>query len=181
MTIRKILRMGHPFLLQPAAAVDEFDTPQLHQLVEDLFDTMQAATGAGIAAPQIGEGLRVVVFGFEKNPRYPGRPPVPSTVLVNPVIEPLSTATDEDWEGCLSVPGLRGRVPRYTHIRYSGFDQFGIAIEREVRDFHARVVQHECDHLDGVLFPMRVRDMTQFGYLDELLETKRINTAIAEE
>ena len=181
MTIRKILRMGHPFLLQPAAAVDEFDTPQLHQLVEDLFDTMQAAAGAGIAAPQIGEGMRVVVFGFEKNARYPGRPPVPTTVLINPVIEPLSDATDEDWEGCLSVPGLRGRVPRYMHIRYSGFDQFGVRIERAVRDFHARVVQHECDHLDGVLFPMRVRDMTQFGYLDELLATQRISTAVAEE
>ena len=173
--------MGDPFLLQPTAAVDAFDTPQLHQLVQDLFDTMHAATGAGIAAPQIGEGLRVVVFGFEKNARYPNRPPVPTTVLINPVIEPLSDATDEDWEGCLSVPGLRGKVPRYTHICYRGFDPFGVAIQREVRDFHARVVQHECDHLDGVLFPMRVRDMTQFGFLDELLTTKRINTAIAEE
>ena len=180
MTVRKILRMGDPFLLQPAAAVDAFDTPQLHQLVQDLFDTMQAATGAGIAAPQIGVGLRVVVFGFEKNARYPGRPSVPTTVLVNPVIEPLSDVSEEDWEGCLSVPGLRGRVLRYTHIRYSGFDQFGVGIEREVRDFHARVVQHECDHLDGVLFPMRVRDMTQFGYLDELLATKRISTATEE-
>ena len=180
MTVRKILRMGDPFLLQPATAVGAFNTPQLHQLVQDLFDTMQAATGAGIAAPQIGVGLRVVVFGFEKNARYPGRPSVPTTVLVNPVIEPLSDASEEDWEGCLSVPGLRGRVPRYTHIRYSGFDQFGVAIEREVRDFHARVVQHECDHLDGVLFPMRVRDMTQFGYLDELLATQRISTATEE-
>ena len=173
--------MGEPFLLQPAAAVGNFDTPQLHQLVQDLFDTMQAANGAGIAAPQIGEGLRVVVFGFETNPRYPNRPPVPTTVLINPVIEPLGDTTDEDWEGCLSVPGLRGKVPRYTHIRYSGFDQFGVAIDREVHDFHARVVQHECDHLDGVLFPMRVRDMTQFGYLDELLATKRISTSIPDE
>ena len=173
--------MGDPFLLQPAAAVEAFDTPQLHQLIADLFETMKAATGAGIAAPQIGEGLRVVVFGFEKNARYLNRPPVPTTVLVNPVIEPLSDATDEDWEGCLSVPGLRGRVPRYTHIRYSGFDQFGVAIKREVRDFHARVVQHECDHLDGVLFPMRVRDMTQFGYLEELLATQRISAPISEE
>jgi peptide deformylase len=181
MTIRKILRMGEPFLLQPAAAVVNFDTPLLHQLVQDLFDTMRAATGAGIAAPQIGEGVRVVVFGFEKNARYPNRPPVPTTVLVNPVIGPLSDATDEDWEGCLSVPGLRGKVPRYTHIHYRGCDQFGVAIEREVRDFHARLVQHECDHLDGVLFPMRVRDMTQFGYLDELLATKRINAALPDE
>ncbi|MBI3776668.1 MAG: peptide deformylase [Gammaproteobacteria bacterium] len=181
MTVRKILRMGDPFLLQPAAVVSNFDTPQLHQLVQDLFDTMQAANGAGIAAPQIGEGFRVVVFGFETNARYPNRPPVPTTVLINPVIEPLSDVTDEDWEGCLSVPGLRGKVPRYTHIRYCGCDQFGVAFEREVRDFHARVVQHECDHLDGVLFPMRVRDMTQFGYLDELLATKRISTSIPEE
>lgn len=181
MTVRKILRMGDPFLLQPAIAVAAFDTPELHQLVQDLFDTMHAATGAGIAAPQIGEGWRVVVFGFETNARYPNRPPVPTTVLINPIIEPLSDARDEDWEGCLSVPGLRGKVPRYTHIRYRGFDQYGVVIDREVRDFHARVVQHECDHLDGVLFPMRVRDMTQFGYLDELLATKRINTTSKEE
>lgn len=181
MTIRKILRMGDPFLMKSAAAVDQFDTPALHQLIADLFDTMHAAGGAGIAAPQIAEGLRAVVFGFEKNARYPNRPPVPTTVLINPVIEPLSDATDEDWEGCLSVPGLRGKVPRYTHIRYSGFDQFGVAIEREVHNFHARVVQHECDHLDGILFPMRVRDMTQFGFLDELLATKRIVTSILED
>ncbi len=173
--------MGDPFLLRPAIAVDRFDTPALHQLIGDLFDTMQAASGAGIAAPQIGEGVRAVVFGFEKNARYPNRPPVPTTVLINPVIEPLSDTTDEDWEGCLSVPGLRGKVPRYTHIRYRGFDQFGVPIEREVRDFHARVVQHECDHLDGVLFPMRVRDMTQFGFLDELLATQRIGAPVAED
>ncbi len=181
MTVRKILRMGDPFLLQPAAAVDAFNTAPLHQLVQDLFDTMQAATGAGIAAPQIGVGVRVVVFGFEHNARYPNRPPVPTTVLINPVIEPLSAATNDDWEGCLSVPGLRGKVPRFTHVRYTGCDQFGVAIQREVRDFHARLVQHECDHLDGVLFPMRVRDMTQFGFLDELLASQQIGVARQEE
>lgn len=171
MTIRTILRMGHPFLLECAAPVQQLNTPELHTLVQDLFDTMRAATGAGLAAPQIGVGLRLVVFGFETNARYPNRPPVPTTVLVNPLIEPLSEDRADDWEGCLSVPGMRGQVSRYTHIRYSGFDQFGARIEREVHDFHARVVQHECDHLDGVLYPMRITDMRRFGFIEELFGT----------
>ncbi len=168
MAIREVLRMGDPRLLEVAKPVGAFDTPELHALVADLMDTMQAEDGAGLAAPQIGVGARVVVFGFAENARYPEADAVPQTVLVNPVIRPLSEDRDDDWEGCLSVPGLRGVVSRYTHIHYSGYDQSGNPIERDAHDFHARVVQHECDHLDGILYPQRMTDMRLFGYTDIL-------------
>ncbi len=169
MTIRTVLRMGDPRLRLKAAAVDLFDTPELHALVADLWETMAAESGAGLAAPQVGVPLRVVVFGYQENPRYPDAPPVPETALVNPVIEPLDDVMEEGWEGCLSVPGLRGLVPRYTRIRYSGRDPHGQAIEREVDGFHARVVQHECDHLDGILYPQRMTDLARFGFIEELV------------
>ncbi|MPM71715.1 Peptide deformylase [bioreactor metagenome] len=169
MTVQTILKMGDPRLLRVAQEVTRFDTPELHQLIADLPDTMKAANGAGIAAPQIGVDLKVVIFGSnERNPRYPDRPLVPPTVLINPVITPLGNEEDEDWEGCLSVPGLRGKVPRFTHIRYQGFDAEGRVIDRMAEGFHARVVQHECDHLIGKLYPMRVRDLSQFGYTEIL-------------
>ena len=169
MAIREILKMGDPRLLRVAQAVTAFDTDDLHQLVRDLVDTMRAADGAGLAAPQIGVDLQVVIFGTgQSNPRYPDAAPVPRTVLCNPVITPLGDEEEEDWEGCLSVPGLRGVVPRWRRIRYSGFDPYGDPIEREVEGFHARVVQHECDHLIGKLYPMRVRDFTRFGFTDVL-------------
>jgi peptide deformylase len=168
MTTRQILYMGDPALLEVSAPIKQFDTPELHALVHDLIDTMQAEDGAGLAAPQINIGLRVVVFGVDSNPRYPDAEAVPQTVLINPLIEPLSEHQEDGWEGCLSVPGLRGVVPRYTHIRYSGFDQFGNPIEREAKGFHARVVQHECDHLDGVLYPQRMNNMTRFGFTEVL-------------
>lgn len=168
MAARDVLRMGHPLLLQVAQPVDRYDTPALHALVQDMFDTMEARKGAGLAAPQIGVGLRVVIFGIDKNPRYPKAAPVPNTVLINPILEPLSDEQTEDWEGCLSVPGMRGWVRRYTRLRYRGYDQFGQLIDRTVDDFHARVVQHECDHLDGILYPRRIRDLTKFGYIEEL-------------
>ena len=168
MAVREVIKMGNPLLLQVAAEVREFDTPQLDTLVADMFDTMNTLDGAGLAAPQIGVGLRVVIFGVEANPRYPEVEAVPSTVLINPRITVLDDEMDEDWEGCLSVPGLRGLVPRYKRIRYSGFDQRGASILREVEGFHARVVQHECDHLDGVLYPRRIRDMRMFGFEQEL-------------
>ena len=164
MAVRQILHMGDPRLLAVADPVAEFDTPELHALVRDLMDTMRAEDGAGLAAPQIGVGQRVVVFGFDSNPRYPHADAVPQTVLVNPVIEALSDDKSDDWEGCLSVPGLRGVVPRYSHIRYTGFDHEGNPLEREARGFHARVVQHECDHLDGILYPQRMTDMRLFGF-----------------
>lgn len=165
---REILRMGDPRLLERAKEVEAFDTPELHALVADMFETMEAAGGVGLAAPQIGVGLRVVIFGFESSERYPEAPAVPLTVLVNPVLEFIGDEMEEGWEGCLSVPGLRGMVPRHLRLRYSGFDQYGARIEREVEGFHARVVQHECDHLDGQLYPMRVRDFTRFGFTDVL-------------
>lgn len=168
MTIRDILKMGDPRLLRVAPPVTAFNTPQLDALVQDLFDTMHAANGAGLAAPQIDEDIQVVIFGFASNQRYPDAPPVPQTVLCNPVIEPLSDAQEEGWEGCLSVPGLRGVVPRFTHIRYHGFDAQGRPIEREAQGFHARVVQHECDHLFGRLYPTRMRDLTKLGYTSVL-------------
>ena len=169
MTIREILKMGDPRLLRVAQPVAAFDTDALHLLVSDMFDTMRAADGAGLAAPQIGVNLQVVIFGADQvNPRYPDAPLVPRTVLLNPVITPLSADEEEGWEGCLSVPGLRGLVPRFLHIRYTGFDQYGDPIDRTVDGFHARVVQHECDHLMGKLYPMRIRDFTQFGYTDVL-------------
>jgi peptide deformylase len=166
--IREILRMGDPRLLRVSEPVTRFDTPELRQLLTDMFETMRAADGAGLAAPQIGVGLRVVVFGFESNARYPEADAVPETILINPVIEPLGDAMQDGWEGCLSVPGLRGLVPRFERVRYRGFDEGGVALEREVDGFHARVVQHECDHLDGILYPMRVRDFRTFGFTDVL-------------
>jgi len=177
MSVRQILFMGDPRLLEIAKAVKAFNTPELHALVQDLMDTMHAEDGAGLAAPQIGVGLRVVVFGFDCNPRYPDEESVPRTVLINPVVEPLSNDRDEGWEGCLSVPGLRGAVSRYTHIHYSGFDQTGAAIEREAHGFHARVVQHECDHLDGILYPQRMTDMRLFGF-NQALEASEHLTAM---
>ena len=166
--IRDILKMGDPRLLEIAAPVQSFDTPELTALIEDMFDTMRAAGGVGLAAPQIGVGLQLAIFGFEHSDRYPDAPPVPRTILLNPVIVPLSQDREEGWEGCLSVLGLRGMVPRYRHIRYSGFDPSGAAIEREVEGFHARVVQHECDHLIGRLYPSRIEDFRKFGFTDVL-------------
>ena len=168
MAMREILKMGDERLLRVALQVDHFDTPELHALVADLFETMASADGAGLAAPQIGVDLAVVIFGFDHNERYPDAPAVPMTVLVNPRIEPLGLEQAEDWEGCLSVPGMRGVVPRFTRIRYQGFDQFGQVIDREAEGFHARVVQHECDHLIGTLYPMRIRDFTRFGFTSVL-------------
>jgi peptide deformylase len=169
MAVREILKMGDARLLRVAKPVTEFDSDALHLLITDMLDTMRAANGAGLAAPQIGVDLQLVIFGSnDRNPRYPDRPIVPPTVLINPEITPVGDAEDSDWEGCLSVPGLRGMVPRWSHIRYTGFDQYGDAIDRTVEGFHARVVQHECDHLWGKLYPMRVRDFSQFGYVDVL-------------
>lgn len=168
MTIHEILKMGDPRLLRVAQPVEAFGTPELQMLIDDMFETMRSVNGAGLAAPQIGVDLALVIFGSRHNPRYPDAPPVPETVLLNPQIAPIGDAQEEDWEGCLSVPGLRGVVPRYARIRYSGFDPQGQRIEREADGFHARVVQHECDHLVGVLYPMRVRDFTRFGYTSVL-------------
>ena len=168
MAIRDILKMGDPRLLRQAEPVKSFDTPELHALIVDLFDTMHAANGAGLAAPQIGVNLQVVIFGFKQNMRYPDAPEVPETILLNPVLEPLSDEMEEGWEGCLSVPGLRGVVSRYQRLRYSGLDPYGQLIVREVDGFHARVVQHECDHLIGVLYPVRVTDFSRFGYTEVL-------------
>lgn len=168
MTIRAVLRMGDARLLRVAEEVRDFDTPQLHTLLADMRDTMLALNGAGLAAPQIGVNLRVVIFGVSYNTRYPDAEVVPETVLINPIITALNQGIEEDWEGCLSVPGLRGLVPRTLQIRYQGRDQFGAAIDRTVSGFHARVVQHECDHLDGILYPMRIQDMTKFGFTEEL-------------
>ena len=169
MAVREILKMGDPRLLRVAQKVEQFDSDALHLLVTDLLDTMRAANGAGLAAPQIGVDLQVVIFGSdERNPRYPDRPLVPRTVLVNPTITPLGEDQESDWEGCLSVPGLRGVVPRWARIRYTGWDAFGDPIDRTVDGFHARVVQHECDHLWGKLYPMRMTDFSQFGFTEIL-------------
>lgn len=169
MTVHAILKMGDPRLLRVAQAVTAFDTTELHQLIADMDETMLAANGAGLAAPQIGMDLQVVIFGTGRpNPRYPDAPIVPRTVLINPVITPLDAEEEEGWEGCLSVLGLRGVVPRWRRIRYQGFDPFGRPIEQEAEGFHARVVQHECDHLMGVLYPMRVRDFSRFGFTEVL-------------
>ncbi|GAB4172659.1 MAG: peptide deformylase [Rhodocyclaceae bacterium] len=166
--IRPVLRMGDARLLRVARPVVEFDSRLLRELLDDLFDTMRARDGAGLAAPQIGIDLRVVVFGFEHNARYPEAEPVPVTVLINPVIEALGEDEEGGWEGCLCVPGMRGWVPRLRRIRYRGFDEAGRAFEREASGFHARLVQHECDHLDGILYPMRMRDLARFGFTDVL-------------
>ena len=166
--IREVLRMGDPRLWQPSAPVARFATPELDALLQDLRDTMAAQNGAGLAAPQIGVPLQVVIFGFEENQRYPDAEPVPYTELVNPVLTPLGVEIEEGWEGCLSVPGLRGVVPRYASVRYEGFDPAGAPISRETTGFHARVVQHECDHLSGILYPMRMRDFRRFGFTDIL-------------
>ena len=168
MAVHEILKMGDPRLLRVAPPVTRFDTPELHALIADMFDTMEAANGAGLAAPQIGVDLQLVIFGFQRNERYPEAPPVPMTVLINPVITPLSDAVVDGWEGCLSVPGLRGVVPRFERIRYTGFDPKGQPIEREAEGFHARVLQHECDHLVGRLYPTRMTDLTRFGYTSVL-------------
>ena len=164
--IREVLRMGNPQLLRRSAPVDAFATPELEALLQDMRDTMAAKNGAGLAAPQVGVLRQVVIFGFEKSDRYPDAEAVPYTELVNPVLTVLSDEVEEDWEGCLSVPGLRGIVPRYTRLRYEGYDPLGHGISREVDGFHARVVQHECDHLNGILYPMRMRDMSRFGFTD---------------
>ncbi len=168
MTIKPVVKMGNGQLATPSLPVAHFATPELRALLTDMQDTMKEKGGIGIAAPQIGVNLRVVIFGFEKSERYPNAKPIPFTVLINPVITALSDAREEGWEGCLSVPGLRGLVPRFTRIRYTGFDEEGAPIDRTVEGFHARVVQHECDHLDGILFPQRVTDMRNFGFEDEL-------------
>lgn len=168
MTVKRVLKMGDPLLYEKAAPVEQFGTPQLEELISDMFDTMAALKGAGLAALQIGVSQRVVIFGFDSNPRYPEAEPVPTTILINPTIEPLGEETSEDWEGCLSVPGLRGRVERHTKIRYHGYDQTGDVIDRTVSGFHARVVQHECDHLDGILYPMRLKDMRLMGFEEAL-------------
>jgi len=174
MAVKTVLRMGDARLWQVAEPVRHFATPELKQLLQDLRDTMQAMNGAGLAAPQIGVAQRVVIFGVQHNSRYPDAETVPETVLINPIITPVGTATDEAWEGCLSVPGLRGVVSRYRQIRYQGFDEQGALIDRTVSGFHARVVQHECDHLDGILYPMRITDMTQFGYTAELFPDREM-------
>ena len=166
MTIREILKMGDPRLLRVAEPVEAFDTLALHALIADMFETMRAVSGAGLAAPQIGVNLQLVIFGFGQNQRYPDAPSVPETVLINPVLTPLSDEMEEGFEGCLSVPGLRGSVPRYTRLRYEGFDQYGQKISRDVDGFHARVVQHEVDHLLGILYPMRIRDFSRFGFTE---------------
>jgi len=160
--------MGDPRLLQRSVEVERFGTPELAALLQDMRDTMAHLNGAGLAAPQVGAGLRVVIFGVTANPRYPEAEEVPDTVLINPELAPLSDEIDEAWEGCLSVPGMRGWVPRWRHLRYAGFDELGQRFERSVHDFHARVVQHECDHLDGILYPMRIRDLAKFGFNDAL-------------
>jgi peptide deformylase len=164
MTVREILKMGDPRLLRVAEPVKQFNTPEMDALIADMFHTMRDADGAGLAAPQIGVNLQLVIFGFKQNPRYPDAMAVPETVLINPVLTPLSDEKEADFEGCLSVPGLRGSVPRYTRLRYEGVDQFGNPIRRDVEGFHARVVQHEVDHLLGILYPMRITDFSQFGF-----------------
>jgi len=172
--IREVLKMGDLRLLEKSLPVEAFGTPQLGELIADMRDTMAHLNGAGLAAPQIGVPLRVVIFGVTRNPRYPDAEEVPDTVLVNPVITPIGAEMEEDWEGCLSVPGMRGVVPRFKRLRYQGFDESGLPIDRSVAGFHARVVQHECDHLDGILYPMRIRDMSQFGFVEVLFPDQEL-------
>jgi len=168
MAVRDVLRMGDARLLAPSRPVEQFDTQELHALIADMEDTMRAYDGAGLAAPQIGVGLQVVIFGVARNARYPDAEEVPQTVLINPVLIPIGNELEEGWEGCLSVPGMRGLVPRLRTLRYQGRDAFGNALDRTVSGFHARVVQHECDHLAGILYPMRIRDLRNFGFNEEL-------------
>ena len=168
MAIKTILKLGYPFFLSIAKKVKKFNTPELNTLIQDMQETMESENGAGLAAPQIGVNLQVVIFGLEYNPRYPDAERVPYTVLINPVLKPLTKEIEEDWEGCLSVPNMRGRVPRFTKILYCGFDQYGESVNRSVEGFHARVVQHECDHLQGILYPMRITDLRMFGFTEAL-------------
>lgn len=168
MAVRPVLKMGDPLLLKVAKPVERLDTPELHALLADMQDTMAALNGAGLAAPQIGVSLQVVIFGVTHNPRYPQAQEVPYTVLINPQLEPIGDEMEDGWEGCLSVPGMRGLVPRYRRLRYSGYDQLGTPIDRTVTGFHARVVQHEVDHLNGILYPMRIRDLRHFGFNETL-------------
>ena len=172
--IREVLKMGDPRLLQQARPLEQFDTPELHDLLTDMRDTMEHLSGAGLAAPQIGIDLQVVIFGVEQNERYPQAEEIPDTVLINPVLTPLSDELEEDWEGCLSVPGLRGMVPRHARLRYQGYDERGNRVDRSVSGFHARVVQHECDHLLGILYPMRIRDFSKFGFIQALFPGEEI-------
>ena len=174
MTIRTVLRMGEPLLLEKAQPIKAFNTPELHALIQDMQDTMSAMDGAGIAAPQIGVSLQVVIFGVGNNPRYPDAEQVPYTILINPTLNFIDDVVEDGWEGCLSVPGMRGIVPRYTRLHYTGFDQFGAPIDRLVSGFHARVVQHECDHLIGVLYPMRIKNLKDFGFTDVLFPNQDI-------
>ena len=174
MPIKTVLRMGDPLLLEKAQPIMQFNTPELHALINDMQDTMQAMDGAGIAAPQIGVSLQVVIFGVGKNPRYPDAEQVPYTVLINPTLSFVGDEMEDGWEGCLSVPGMRGVVPRYMRLHYTGFDQFGAPIDRLVSGFHARVVQHECDHLIGILYPMRINNLKDFGYTDVLFPNQDI-------
>jgi peptide deformylase len=172
--IREVLRMGDPRLLERSQPVEAFGTAQLRELIADMRDTMARLNGAGLAAPQVGVPLRVVIFGVTQNPRYPDAEEVPDTVLINPVITPIGEEMEEAWEGCLSVPGMRGVVPRFMRVRYQGFDESGQAIDRSVEGFHARVVQHECDHLDGILYPMLIRDMSRFGFVEVLFPDQEL-------
>jgi peptide deformylase len=172
--ISPVLKMGDPRLLEKSQPVEAFGTRELRELIADMRDTMADLNGAGLAAPQIGVALRVVIFGVKRNPRYPDAEEVPDTVLINPVITPLGDEMEEAWEGCLSVPGMRGVVPRFKRLRYRGFDESGNPIDRSVEGFHARVVQHECDHLDGILYPMRIRDMSQFGFVEVLFPDQEL-------
>ncbi len=181
MAIQPILRLGDPRLFEVASDVSKFNHPELDSLIEDMFDTMTDADGAGLAAPQIGVGLRVVIFGFDSNPRYPDNDAVPKTILINPSISALSEEKEDGWEGCLSVPGMRGLVSRYKHIRYRGFDASGTAIDVEASGFHARVVQHECDHLDGILYTQRLSDPLKFGFTDALLDSGQLSFAGCDE
>ena len=174
MPIRPVLRMGDPRLLRVSRRIEAFDVPELHALIADMQDTMRALNGAGLAAPQIGVDLQVVIFGVDANPRYPEAEAVPHTVLINPELDPLGSEMEEGWEGCLSVPGMRGLVPRYRHLRYRGVDARGLPIERTASDFHARVVQHEVDHLLGILYPMRIQDMRNFGFTAELFPGEEV-------
>jgi peptide deformylase len=176
MSVKTVLRMGDPRLSRVAKPVTNFNSAELDSLIVDMFDTMQAENGAGLAAPQIGVDQRLVVFGFDDNPRYPDAAALPKSVLINPVITPLDDRREDDWEGCLSVPGMRGRVTRFSHIRYTGFDASGEPVEVVAEGFHARVIQHECDHLDGILYPQRMRDFREFGFLDELIAAGRLQT-----